>query len=123
MGYLLTLCLFIGAGTATAGEARVSPRSSPKISDCFKVHSLLKMDDEHYWANWTNACPYTIDSVYVMVKFADRFMKPLGNGVWGLHFIAPGAHRVIRFSAPAAAADFNSINVHKITADFGEALQ
>jgi len=50
----------------------------PKVSDCFKVHSLTRMDDEHYWANWTNACPYTIDSVYVMIGFADKSRRLLG---------------------------------------------
>src|SRR5712691_11056664 len=52
----------------------------PNVSDCFKVHSLTRMDDEHYWANWTNACPYTIDSVYVMIGFADKSRKLLGEG-------------------------------------------
>src|SRR5690242_13057507 len=95
----------------------------PKVSECFKVHSLTRMDDEHYWANWTNACPYTIESVYVMIGFADKARKPLGAGVWGLHFITQGAHRVIRFSTPWLAEGFEFVSVRKITTDAEEALR
>jgi hypothetical protein len=93
-----------------------------KLSECFKVRSMTKMDSEHYWASWTNTCPYTIDSVYVMIEFADRLKNPVGNGVWGLHFIQPGAHRVIRFTAPATSSEYHTIHVRKITADSEEAL-
>lgn len=92
------------------------------VSQCFKVHELLRADEEHYWATWTNACPYTIDSVYVMVKFADRSAKEVADGVWSLHFIAPGAHRTMRFSAPGKLADFASVRQSKITADMYEAF-
>jgi hypothetical protein len=92
------------------------------VSQCFKVHELLRADEEHYWATWTNACPYTIDSVYVMVKFADRSAKDVADGVWSLHFIAPGAHRTMRFSAPGKLADFASVRQSKITADIYEAF-
>jgi hypothetical protein len=95
----------------------------PNVSDCFKVHSLTRMDDEHYWANWTNACPYTIDSVYVMIGFADKSRKLLGEGVWGLHFITQGMHRVIRFSTPSRVDGFEFVNVRKITTDAAEALR
>jgi hypothetical protein len=95
----------------------------PKVSDCFKVHSLTRMDDEHYWANWTNACPYTIDSVYVMIGFADKSRKVLGEGVWGLHFITQGMHRVIRFSTPSRVDGFEFVSVRKITTDAAEALR
>ena len=95
----------------------------PRVSDCFKVHSLTRMDDEHYWANWTNACPYTIDSVYVMIGFADKSRKLLGEGVWALHFITQGAHRVIRFSTPSRVDGFEFVNVRKITTDAEEALR
>lgn len=94
-----------------------------KISDCFKVSYLTKMDSEHYWASWTNSCPYTIDSVYVMVEFADRNKRHVGNGVWGLHFILSGAHRVIRFTAPASCSEYQSIKIRKITTDSEEALR
>jgi hypothetical protein len=60
---LLTSLLFLAASSAAAER--------PAVPQCFKVHALIKMDEGHYWANWTNACPYVIDSVYVMVKFAD----------------------------------------------------
>jgi hypothetical protein len=114
MKYLLTFVLLIGTSvSATAGQ---------KVSDCFKVHSLIKMDNDHYWANWTNSCPYTIDSVYVMVKFADKALNTIGNGVWSLHFIVPGSHRVIRFTAPPNVPVYDSIRVHKITTDSDEAL-
>ena len=35
-----------------------------------------------------------------MVKFVDKARETLGKGVWSLHFIAPGASRVIRFTTP-----------------------
>ena len=95
----------------------------PKVSECFKVHSLTRMDDEHYWANWTNACPYTIDSVYVMVGFADKSRKPLGEGVWSVHFVTQGAHRVIRFSTPWLVDGYEFVSVRKITANPDEALR
>jgi tetratricopeptide (TPR) repeat protein len=96
--------------------------AQPKISDCFKVYNLLKMDEEHYWAEWGNACPYTIDSVYVMVKFTDRSRNHLGNGVWALHFVEPGQRRVMRLTAPRAVPSFDRVEVHRITTDSMEAL-
>jgi hypothetical protein len=95
----------------------------PKIADCFKVNWLLRADEEHYWANWTNRCSYTIDSVYVMVGFADQGNQSIGNGVWGLHFVTPGESRVTRFSTPARVPDFHSVHVRKITANSEEALR
>jgi hypothetical protein len=102
--------------------AAIALGQHPKVSDCFKVHELLRADEEHYWATWTNACPYTIDSVYVQVRFADRSSRELADGVWSLHFIPPGAHRTMRFSAPGKIADFASVHQKKITADMGEAF-
>jgi hypothetical protein len=92
------------------------------VSECFKVHNMIRADEEHYWTTWTNTCPYTIDSVYVMVRFADRSAKEVADGVWSLHFIAPGAHRTMRFSAPGKLADFASVRQQKITSDMGEAF-
>lgn len=92
------------------------------VAACFKVHSMIRADEEHYWATWTNACPYTIDSVYVLVNFADRSAKEVADGVWSLHFIAPGAHRTMRFSAPGKLADFASVRQKKITGDIYEAF-
>lgn len=97
-------------------------QQKPKIYDCFKVQSMIRADEEHYWTAWTNKCPYTIDSVYVMVAFSDTTNKPLGGGVWGLHYITPGSHRVNRFSTPSGVPDFKFVKVQKITADPGEAL-
>jgi hypothetical protein len=102
--------------------AAIALAQHPKVSDCFKVHELLRADEEHYWATWTNTCPYTIDAVYVMVRFADRSAKDLADGVWALHFIAPGAHRTMRFSAPGKLTDFASVHQRKITGDIGEAF-
>ena len=83
----------------------------------------ISTDGEHYWADWTNACPYTIDSVYVMIDFWDKFHKRLGDGVWGLHFITQGAHRVTRFSAPRGVDSFQFVGIRKVTTDSGEALR
>jgi hypothetical protein len=92
------------------------------VSECFKVHSMVRADEEHYWTTWTNACPFTIDSVYVLVKFADHSAKDVADGVWSLHFVAPGAHRTMRFSAPGKIADFASVRQKKITGDIYEAF-
>ena len=96
--------------------------AQPVVSQCFKVHSLIKMDEDHYWANWANACPYTIDSVYIMVKFSSRSRVSLGNGVLALHFVVPGTHQVTRFTAPKSVPDFDFIEVRKITTNSEEAL-
>jgi hypothetical protein len=95
----------------------------PKVSDCFKVRALVRMDEEHYWADWANTCPYTIDSVYVMVSFADKSRHHVGDGVWPMYFVTPGTHRVTRFSVPLDVPDFASVNVQKITADPLEGLR
>jgi hypothetical protein len=111
---LLTLLLPV-ADAIGAGHA-------PAVPDCFKVHSLIRMDEEHYWANWTNACPFTIDSVYVMVNFRSQSGSHLGEGVWGLHFVTPGTHQVTRFTSPSNLSDFHTVHVAKITTDSVEAL-
>lgn len=102
--------------------ATVALAQHPKVSECFKVHELLRADQEHYWATWTNSCPYTIDSVYVTVRFADRSSRELADGVWSLHFIPAGAHRTMRFSAPGKIADFASVHQKNITSDMSEAF-
>jgi hypothetical protein len=102
--------------------AAIALAQHPKVSECFKVHELLRADEEHYWATWTNACPYTIDAVYVTVRFADRSSRELADGVWSLHFIQPGAHRTMRFTAPGKISDFASVHQKNITADIGEAF-
>jgi tetratricopeptide (TPR) repeat protein len=107
---------------ALAISMAVAASAQPKIADCFKVYDLIKMDEDHYWANWANGCPYTIDSVYVMVRFSDRSRTRLGNGVWALHFVTPGTHQVMRLTAPRSVPDFDFVRVHKITADSLEAL-
>ena len=96
---------------------------SPPLSHCFKVNAMIKMDGDHYWADWTNRCPYTIDSVYVKVKFSDKSRTTLGDGLWALHFISPGAHRVTRLTAPASVPRFEFIRVRRITTDLMEALR
>jgi hypothetical protein len=110
------LLVLVFAVAAYAGE-------KPAVSKCFQIHSLTRTDGEHYWADWTNACPYTIDSVYVMIGFRDKFHQRLGNGVWALHFITQGAHRVTRFSTPNGVGGFQFLDIRKITTDFTEALQ
>ena len=114
MKHLLTLFALTGAFAFA---------ESPRIPQCFKVNALIKMDADHYWADWTNRCPYTIDSVYVMVKFADKASSHVGNGVWALHFIVPGTHRVTRFSAPSTVPEFSRVDVRKITVNWEEALR
>jgi hypothetical protein len=96
---------------------------NPTIPECFKVHRLLKTDATHYWADWTNTCPFTIDSVYVMVRFLDPGRKQLGEGVWPMYFILPGVHRVTRFSVPVGVDGFEFINVRRITTNSVEALR
>jgi hypothetical protein len=114
----LWIALFLCSGFAAAADL-------PKVQvpDCFKVHRLLKTDDAHYWADWTNTCPYTIDAVYVMVHFFDHSLKQLGDGVWPMYFVRPGVHRVTRFSIPAEAAGFEFIRVKEITTNWAKALR
>lgn len=102
--------------------ACASAQQKAKVPECFKVHSMIRADEDHYWANWTNKCPFTIDSVYVMVAFGDESRQSIGNGVWALYFITPGAHRVIRFSTPPGVSDYQTVKTRKITTDPGEAL-
>jgi len=116
LGFKLGLSFWLGMTVAAAASAQ------PKISECFKVYNLIKMDEDHYWANWANGCPYTIDSVYVMVRFSDHQRSRTGNGVWALHFVVPGTHQVTRFTAPRSMPDFDVIQVRKITTDSLEAL-
>jgi len=120
LGVELGVKFGLSCGLAIAMAAAAS--AQPKIAQCFKVYDLVKMDEDHYWANWANACPYTIDSVYVMVRFSDRSRTRLGNGVWALHFVVPGTHQVTRFTAPRAVPDFDFIQLNKITTDSLEAL-
>src|SRR5579863_792416 len=119
----LLCCGFAGAADMAA-EAPAAVRSADTaIPTGFKVRRLLKTDDTHYWADWANTCPFIIDQVYVMVRFLDGSRKPLGNGVWPMYFILPGAHRVTRFSIPAGAVGFESIRVRRITTNTLEALR
>ena len=111
----LACLLLLSAGLAAAEK--------PKVAECFKVNALIKTDEIHYWADWTNACPYTIDSVYVLVTFAGKSKAHLGNGVWPMYFVTPGTHRVTRFAIPAEVLGFESVNVRKITTDWVEALR
>ncbi len=103
--------------------AAASPAAEkPSVTECFKIQALTKTDSDHYWADWANTCPYTIDSVYVKIGFSDKFRKPLGSGVMGLHFILQGAHRVTRFSTPSGVAGFEFVHVRKVTTDSEDAL-
>jgi hypothetical protein len=114
--------LVLGLMFAAIPFAPCAMAQHPNVSQCFKVHELLRADEAHYWATWTNTCPYTIDSVYVMVRFADHSAREVADGVWSLHFITPGAHRTMRFSAPGKLADFASVRQQRITGDMGEAF-
>jgi len=96
--------------------------ADPKVAECFKVNALLKMDGDYYWADWRNSCPYTIDSVYVAVEFADHLGKRVGEGLMALHLVMPGLQRVIRLSTPPTSASFERIVVRKITTDLEQAM-
>lgn len=123
MKCLLTALLVCCASAQAAHKAahKTVQREKAPVSQCFKVRRLLKTDSTHYWAEWSNTCPYTIDAVYVMVGFLDRSEREMGNGVWPMYFVRPGQHRVTRFSAPVA--DFETVRVHHITSDSSEALR
>ncbi len=110
-----------------AKEVKLKDRPKPsgvvmKVEECFKIHWMLRADDAHYWADWVSECPYTIDSVYVMIHFADHAKNHLGNGVWPMYFVLPGAHQVTRFSAPAEVAGFETVLLHHITTETAEAF-
>ena len=111
----------------TTGTIKLKDKPKPagvsmNVPECFKVHWLLRADDAHYWADWVSECPYTIDVVYVMIGFADHSKRPLGNGVWPMYFVLPGAHQVTRFSAPAEVSGFETVVMHKITTETAEAF-
>jgi hypothetical protein len=93
-----------------------------KVEECFKIHWLLRADETHYWADWVSECPYTVDAVYVMIGFLDHGKNHLGNGVWPMYFVLPGAHQVTRFSAPAEVLGFEAVIVHKVTTQSAEAF-
>lgn len=105
----LTACLFAG--------------DRPKVPDCFKIRALIRADADHYWADWTNTCPYTVDSVYVVVGFSDGSRRSLGEGVWSLHFTTPGAHRVTRFTTPSGVSGFEFVDVRRVTTGVEEAFR
>lgn len=117
----LLLALFVCCATVPAADKPASAgqplaaRPETSVSKCFKVRRLLRSDSTHYWADWTNTCPFTIEAVYVMVGFVDRARHEMGSGVWPMYFVEPGAHRVTRFSAPVA--EFETVRVHRITTD------
>src|SRR5215472_2431691 len=117
---LALMCLTGGAAFA---QKQKPHHASPRVSDCFKVHALVRADEAHYWADWTNACPYTIDAVYVLVTFNDKSRRRVGEGVWPVYFVPPGTHRVIRFSVSSEVSDFASVHLQKITADAEEGLR
>jgi hypothetical protein len=126
MKYLLSAMLLVCCGLASAADTASAVNNSSNdqaISKCFKVRRLLKTDEAYYWADWKNTCPFTIDQVYVMVRFQDRARKTIGEGVWPLYFVLPGVHRVTRFSIPAEAVGFEFIRVKRITIDTLEALR
>jgi hypothetical protein len=118
MKHLLTALLVVCASAQAAHKT--AHREKSPVSQCFKVRRLLKTDSTHYWADWSNTCPYTIDAVYVTVGFLDRSQREMGSGVWPMYFVTPGQHRVTRFSAPVA--DFETVRVHAITTDSVAAL-
>lgn len=100
----------------------VHAEQKPQVPQCFKINALIRMDDDHYWANWTNACSYTIDSVYVTVEFVDGDRRTVGNGIWSMHFVTPGTHQVTRFSTPGGVSDFRFVKVRRVTTSLDEAL-
>ena len=57
-----------------------------------------------------------------MVGFLDHDKNHMGNGVWPMYFVLPGAHQVTRFSAPAEVSGFETMTVHHITIDTAEAF-
>jgi hypothetical protein len=117
----LVCCGILGCGIAWGAEKETAEKA-PSVPECFKVHRLLKTDETHYWADWTNTCPYTIESVYVMVGFVNGVSQYLGEGVWPMYFVLPGMHRVTRFSVPKGVDGFESIIVRRITTSSKEAL-
>jgi len=119
---LFLLSVMLLAEASVFAQKR-NPKPAPKVSDCFKVRALLRADEAHYWADWANACPYTIDAVYVLVSFDDKEKHRVGDGVWPMYFVTPGAHRVTRFSVSSEVLDFASVHVRKITSDAREGLR
>ena len=112
------------AAVAVAGD-----RARPE--DCFKVRSMVKADrtadavdgDEgRYQVVATNACGFTLDAIYVLVRFTDRRERVLSGGLWILYAMPPGQTWVKKFSVPLQAAGFERVVLRKITTNAEEAL-
>lgn len=98
-----------------------SAADTSRVSACFQVNALVRADEDHYWADWKNSCPFTIDRVYVMVEFFQQGRK-IGQGVWPSYFVTSGQARVVRFSSPIHLPSNSSITVFRITTDSSVAL-
>jgi hypothetical protein len=61
--------------------------------------------------------------VYVNVEFVDGHRRPVGNGVWSMHFVTPGTHQVTRFSTPPGVSVFKTVTLRRVTTSLDEALR
>jgi hypothetical protein len=128
MKHILLGLYLVGAMALAADQPKDLPKEAPKVqappkvADCFKVNRLLKIDATFYWADWSNACPYTVETVYVIVVFVDGSSKELGGGVWPMYFVEPGVHRVTRFTVPVGVSAYETLRVSTITTDSAVAL-
>ena len=103
----------------------------PHTEDCFKVHSMLKADrtadvipgdERRYQVIATNACAYTIEAIYVLVRFTDQAQRVLSGGLWTLYAMPAGKTWTKKFSIPLKAAGFENVILGKITTNAEEAL-
>lgn len=111
-----TLILVLFSAVAIAAD-------KPQAWECFKVDSLTRIDDLHYQADAVNSCPYTIDHVYVLVKFFDKAWNRIGVDHFSAHFVAPGERIKHVFPISGyAVRRFRYVGVRRITTDALEAL-
>ena len=103
-----------------------------RTEDCFQILSMRKAswtsdtvpgDENRYQVVARNTCPYTIDAVYVMVRFTDSASHELSNGLWVLYFMPPGRSWTKKFSVPLKAYGFERVVLRKITTNAEEALR
>jgi hypothetical protein len=91
-----------------------------RVESCFKVHDLLRSDDDHYWSLWSNTCKAEIEVVYVAVEFFDKTEK-IGNGLWEIRW-PKGFHRLNKWSTSMTIPVGTVIKIRKITTKLEEAL-
>jgi hypothetical protein len=112
----MILVLIAAASFLAAAE------NKPPVHECFKVRSLERVDDLHYRQISENTCPYTLEVVYVLVKFMDKDGYRIGVDKYSAPWVNPGERLKTVLEVPLYVRGFKTVGVRKITSDVSEAL-